>query len=50
MESHSFADQHLEIAKLDLVPKQTICTKEREQLSAKCLDVVEKIQIGRFET
>lgn len=50
MESHEFADQLLETAELDLVPEQTICTKDREQPSAKCLDVVEKTQIGRSET
>lgn len=50
MGRHWFADQHLEIAKSDFVPKQTICTKDRKQLSAKYLDVVEKIQTGRSES
>lgn len=49
MERHWATDQHLEIAKLDLIPKQTICTKDRVKPSAKCLDVVEKTQIGWSE-
>lgn len=49
MEEGWFADQNLKKAKLDLVPKQTICTQDREQSGAKCLDVVEETQIGRSE-
>lgn len=49
MERHWFADQHLARV-IDLVPKQTICTKESELPHAKYLDVVEKTQIGRPET
>lgn len=50
MERHWFVDQHLARVKLDLVPKQTKCTKDREQPRAKYLDVVEKTHTGRSET
>ena len=50
MERHWFVDQHLARVKLDLVSKQTICTKDGEQSCAKYLDVVEKTHIGRSVT